>query len=154
MVYEIAAHSFDPESYRPLLNAYPGTGDFIRRSALLGQTAPPIEQARLLHKTLAFLARAYLPLLALTLVISATCLRTDCRKRLGRLAILTVLVFAYNAAACLEVAIIQVFDGPRYSTVQFCFTLFAEFLALRLVLEGVLQLTRWGRPIQTSTPGE
>jgi hypothetical protein len=154
LVYEIGAHSFDPESYRPVLNAYPGAVEFIRRSALLGQTASPIEQARLLHKTLAFLARAYLPLLALTLVIAATCLQTDWRKRLGRLAILTVLVFAYNAAACLEVAIIQVFDGPRYSTVQFCFTLFAEFLALRLVLEGVLQLIRWGRPIQTSTPGE
>jgi hypothetical protein len=154
IVYEIGAHSFDPESYREVLNGYPGTIEFIQRSALLGETAPPIEQPRLIRKVVAFLARAYLPLFALALVISATCLWTDCRKRLGPLAAVTLLVFAYNAAACLEVAIMQVFDGPRYSTVQFCFTVFAEFLALRLVLEGVLQLIRWGRPIQTSAPGE
>jgi len=33
-------------------------------------------------------------------------------------------------------------------------TVRAEFLALRLLLEVVLQLIRWGRPIQTSAPGE
>ena len=154
IVYKIGAHSFDHESYREVLNAYPPGLELIRRSAVLGETAPPIEQSRLLRPTVAFLAGAYLPLLALTLVISAACLRTDFRKRIGRLAAMTLLVFAYNAAACLEVAIMQVFDGPRYSTVQFCFTVLAEFLALRLVLEGLIQLSRWGWPIQTSTPGE
>lgn len=154
LVYEIGAHSFDPELYREVLSGCPGALEFIRRSAALGETAAPIEQPRAIRMTVAFLARAYLPLLALTLVISAACLRTEFRKRAGPLAAVTLLVFAYNAAACLEVAIMQVFDGPRYSTVQFCFTILAEFLALRLVLEGVLQLIRWGRPIQTSTPGE
>jgi hypothetical protein len=90
--------------------------------------------------TVAFLARAYLPLVALTLVISAACLRTDFRKRIGCLVAVTLLVFAYNAAACLEVAIMQVFDGPRYSTVQFCFTLLAEFLALRLLVEVLFSI--------------
>ena len=154
IVYEISAHSFDRESYREVLSAYPGTLDFIRRSASLGETAPPVQQARLIHKLVVFLARSYLTLLGLTFVIAAACFRTDFRKTLGALAALTLLVFAYNAAACLEVAIMQVFDGPRYSTVQFCFTVFAEFLALRLVLEGLFQLVRWGRPIQTSAPGE
>jgi hypothetical protein len=154
LLYKIGAHSFDHQSYREVFNAYPPALELIGRSAVLGETAPPIEQNRLLRWTIAFLASAYLPLLALTLVISAASLRTDLRKKMGWLAGVTLLVFVYNAAACLEVAILQVFDGPRYSTVQFCVTLFAEFLALRLVLEGVLHLIRWGRPIHTSTPGE
>lgn len=154
IVYRNGAGSFEYESYREVLSAYPGGLELIRRSAVLGETAPTIEQNRLTRMTIAFLARAYLPLLALTLLISAISLRADFRKTTGPLAALTLLVFAYNAAACLEVAIIETFDGPRYSTVQFCFTIIAEFLALRLVLEGLLQLIRWGRPIQTSAPGE
>jgi hypothetical protein len=137
-VYEVGAHSFAPEQYREVLNAYPAALEFIRRSALLGETAPPVEQRRIIQKIVVFLARAYLPLLALTVVISLACLRREVRKKIGPLLVLTLLVFAYNAAASLEVAIMQVFDGPRYSTVQFCFTVFAEFLALRLVAEALL----------------
>jgi hypothetical protein len=154
IVYEISAHSFDPEPYREVLSAYPAAVDFIRRSALLAETAPPIEQGRLVRVPIVFLSGAYLPLLGITLVAAAACVRRDFRKRAGWLVALTLLAFAYNAAACLEVAIMQVFDGPRYSTVQFSFTVLAEFLALRLVLEALLQLIRWGRPIQTSAPGE
>ena len=128
--------------------------NMVEVAALLGETAPPIEQGRVIRLPIVFLAGAYLVLLGITLVIVAACFRRDFRKRLGWLAALTLLAFAYNAAACLEVAIMQVFDGPRYSTVQFSFTLVAEFLALRLALEGLLQLIRWGRPIQTSAPGE
>jgi hypothetical protein len=80
---------------------------------------------------------AYLPLLGITLATAAACFRRDFRKRVGWLTGVTLLAFAYNAAACLEVAIIATFDGPRYSTVQFCCTVLAEFLALRLLLESV-----------------
>jgi hypothetical protein len=154
IVYKIAALSFENDAMRPVLAGYPPAVESIRRSALLGQTAPLIQQNRLMRKALSFLARAFLPLLALTLVVSGTCVKARLRKSMGWLATLTLLVFAYHFAACFEVAIIQVFDGPRYSTVLFCFTLLAEFLALRLVLEALLHLIRWGRPIQTSAPGE
>jgi hypothetical protein len=154
IVYRIGAASFDHQSMREVLNAYPPGLELIRRSALLGEATPPIEQSRLVRITVVGLAYAYLPLLALTLVMSAICFRIEVRKTMGRLTALSLFVFAYNFAACLEVAIIQVFDGPRYSTVQFCFTLLAEFLALRLLVEGLLRLVRWGRPIHTSTPGE
>lgn len=154
IVYKIAALSFDNDAMRPVLAGYPPAVELIRRSALLGEKAPLIQQNRLMRKALSFLARAFLPLLALTLVLSATCVRARVRKSMGWLAALTLLAFAYHFAAVFEVAIIQVFDGPRYSTVLFCFTLLAEFLALRLVLEALLYLIRWGRPIQTSAPGE
>ena len=153
-VYKVAAASFDLDSYREHLNAYPPARDWLPRLPQLAETAPPIEQGRLIRRPIAFLAGAYLPFLGLTLATVVGCLRREFRKRVGWLAAVTLLVFAYNFGACLEVAIIATFDGPRYSTVLFCTTVLAEFLALRLVLEVLLQSIRWGRPIQTSTPGE
>jgi hypothetical protein len=152
--YEVGAGSFGHDLYRETLNAYPPALEMIKRSAYLAEAAPPIEQGRLIRLPIVFLAAAYLPLLVLTLLTAVGCVRRDFRKAVGWLTFLALFVFAYNAAACLEVAIIATFDGPRYSMVQFCCTLLAEFLALRLLLEIVVQLIRWGRPIQTSTPGE
>lgn len=138
VLYKISAGSFDYESYREVLRLYPHGFDLIERSAMLGDAAPGIEQGRLIRMPVAFLAGAYLPLLALTLAIAALSLRSEFRQLTGPLAILTLCVFAYNAAACLEVAIIHSLDMPRYSTVQFCFTVLAEFLAIRLVVEAGL----------------
>ena len=76
------------------------------------------------------------------------------RARFGWLASLTLFLFSYNAAACLEVAIVNSLDVWRYCTVQFYFTLLAEVLAVWLGLETLVHWIRWGRPIQTSTPGE
>ncbi|HEX8897069.1 MAG TPA: hypothetical protein VF751_00100 [Chthoniobacterales bacterium] len=136
------------------MREHPAALEFIRRCAVLGETAAPIEQGRLIRIPVVVLAGAYLSLLVATLATSIGLLRADFRKTVGPLVILTLLVFGYNAAAALEIAILHVFDGPRYSTIQFCFTVFAEFLALRLLLEVLGHLIRWGRPIQTSTPGE
>jgi hypothetical protein len=140
IVYKISAGSFNHDVYREGVREHPAALEFIRRSTVLGETAAPIEQPRLIRITVAFLAGAYLVLLALTLALSAASLRANFRKTIGPLVALTLLVFAYNAAASLEVAILQVFDGPRYSTVQFCFTLLAEFLALRLLVEAALAI--------------
>jgi hypothetical protein len=145
-VYEIGATSFDLDSYREYLNAYPPARTWLPRSAYLAETAPSIEQGRVIRLPIVFLSGAYLPLLGLTLMAAVGCVRRDFRKRVGWLVALTLLVFAYNAAACLEVAIVASFDGPRYSTVQFCCTLLAEFLALRLLLEVLFQLIRWAAP--------
>jgi hypothetical protein len=62
------------------------------------------------------------------------------RKSFGWLAALTWFVFSYNAAACLEVAIINSLEIPRYLTVQFFFTLVAELLAAGLLLQTLGQL--------------
>ena len=115
----------------------------------------PLEQRKLLRRTLTFMARADLPSLAITAILAGvTLFRRDYRRRLGWLAVLTLFVFSYNVAACLEVAVIDSLQFPRYSTVQFTICLFAEFLACWLFLESVLPPIWWGRPIQTSAPGE
>jgi len=134
-VYKLGTASFDLDSYREHLSAYPPAREWLPRSALLAEAAPPIEQGRVIRLPIVFLAAAYLPLLGVTLIAAVGCLQRDFRKRFGWLVTLTLLVFAYNAGGCLEVAIIATFDGPRYSTVLFCCTVLAEFLALRLLVE-------------------
>jgi hypothetical protein len=81
-------------------------------------------------------------------------LRRDYREQMGWLALITLFVFSYNAAVCLETAILHSLDVPRYVTIQFYFTVLAEFLALRVLFEAVAYRIRCGRPIQTSAPGE
>jgi len=137
-VYKVGTTSFDLDSYREHLNAYPPAPEWLRRSAYLAEAASPIEQGRVIRLPIVFLSVAYLPLLGITLLIALACLQRGFRSRVGWLTALTLLAFAYNAAACLEVAVIATFDGPRYSTVQFCCTVLAEFLALRLILESVV----------------
>ena len=154
VLYKVGAGSFDPDSYRETLNAYRPAREMIGRSAALADAALPIEQGRVIRLPIVFLAAAYLPLLALTILAALGCLQRDFRKAAGWLTAVTLFVFAYNAAACLEVAITHAFDVPRYSTIQFCCTILAEFLTLRLLLDTFVQLIRWGRPIHTSTPGE
>lgn len=105
--------------------------------------------------TLDFLAGKYLPLLAITFILAvASLFWRDYRRSHGWPLALTLFVFLYNGAACLEVAIIHSLENPRYTTVQMFFTLLAEFLAAWLVLEFLFSRIRWGRPIQTSAPGE
>jgi hypothetical protein len=144
-VYIVGTRSFDHPSYRDVVNAYPPVLELIRRSAALAENAAPIEQSRVIRLAVVFLAAAYMPLLALTFVIAMGCLRGDFRNRVGWLAGLTLFVFAYNAAACLEVAIVHTFDIPRYLTVQFSLTMLAEFLALRLLLESVFAVYAFRR---------
>jgi hypothetical protein len=153
-VYKAGTASFDLDSYLEHLNAYPPAREWLPRAASLAEGAPPIEQGRFVRLPILFLAGANIWLVGLTLVTAVACLQRDFRKRVGRLTALTLFAFAYNAAGCLEVAIIASFDGPRYSTVLFCSTVLAAFLALRLLFEVVIQSMRWGRPIQTSAPGE
>jgi hypothetical protein len=134
--FSILSHS----SYSEAWKAYQPAVEFLRRSESMAQRARAIEQRRVVRMALAFLARAYLPLLGVSLVLAAaTLFRRDYRKRLGWLVALTLFVFLYNAAACLEQAIINSLGVPRCSTVQFFCTLLAEFLAAWLLMETALR---------------
>lgn len=153
--YRVGVSSLDRGTYPELWKRFPAAVQFMSRVQSLAAQAPPIEQRRALRRCLTVLARTYLPLLAIAVVVPLVLVfRRDYRRRLVGLAGLTLFVFSYNAAACLEVAVLHSLDVPRYSTVQFAFTLFAECLAFWLLLESVLPPMRWGRPIQTSAPGE
>jgi hypothetical protein len=138
--YQLGIVSLNKHTYPDVWKRYPPAVEFMSRAESLAQNAPPIVQPRALRRALAFLARAYLPLLVICLVVAAAVfLRRNFRQRLGWLAALTLFVFSYNVAASLEVAIVNTLEVPRYSTVQISFTLLAEFLAAWLLFEFLFQ---------------
>jgi hypothetical protein len=153
--YRQSVASLDRSSQPKVWNNYQAAAELLQRSAALPDRAPVIEQNKFVRRTVVFLSAAYLPLLSASVALAIVLmLRPDYRKQLGWLALITLFVFSYNAAVCLETAILHSLDVPRYVTIQFYFTVLAEFLAIRFLFEGVAYWIRWGRPIQTSAPGE
>lgn len=138
--YQQGVASLNESVYREVWQKYPPAVEFMSRTESLAPDAAPIMQRRVLRRVLTFLARAYLPLLFITLILAvAAFFRGHLRRRAGWLAALTLFVFSYNAAACLEVAILHSLEVPRYTWVQMSFTLLAEFLAIWLLLEFLFQ---------------
>jgi hypothetical protein len=137
--YKRSVTSLSSEPYRKVWTAYPPALDFMSRTELLAHSAPVVEQPAYIRRPLAMLAATYLPLLLIALALSvAVLLHERSRRRLGWLASAVVFAYSYNAANCLEVAIVQSLDNPRYITVQMYFTIFAQFLAILLILEVLL----------------
>src|SRR5438067_4001225 len=137
--YRLGFSSLGHSSFSDVWEAYSPAVEYMRRAEALAQRAPAIEQRKVVRMALTFLAGAYLPLFASTLALAATTLfRRDYRRRIGWLVALTLFVFLYNATACLEVAIINSLEVPRYSTVQMFFTLLAQFFATLLLCETVV----------------
>jgi hypothetical protein len=115
---------------------YPPAEALAQRTAAMAEPAPAIEQSKFVRRIVVFLAVAYLPLLGISIALAIVA--WIARQHGGRLrwfAALTLFVFAYNAAACFETAVLHSLYIPRYGTIQFYFTVLAEFLALRLLLE-------------------
>jgi hypothetical protein len=118
---------------------YPPAVDFMARTELLARGAPIVEQPAYIRRSLGVLAITYRPLMLIALALSAVVfLRRGIRRQLGWLAALVVFAYSYNAANCLEVAIVHSLDNPRYLTVQVFFTILAQFLAILLIIEVLL----------------
>jgi hypothetical protein len=153
--YRQSVASLDRSSQPKVWNDYRPAVEMLQRSAALPARAPVIEQNKFVRRTVVFLSAAYLPLLCTTVALAIVLmLRPDYRKQIGWVALMTLFFFSYNAPVCLETAILHSLDVPRYVTIQFYITVLAEFLAIRLLCETVAYWIRWGRPIQTSAPGE
>jgi hypothetical protein len=119
---------------------YPPAVQFMARIELLARSAPVIRQPVPFRMTLSLLSGIYRPLLWGAVALSAVVLfQQRYRRRVGWLAALVLFVYSYNAASCLEVAILNSLEVRRYVTVQVFFTIFAQFLALWLLLEIILE---------------
>jgi hypothetical protein len=139
--YDRSVTSLDKEPYRKIWIAYPPAAYFMNRTRLLAVSAPVVHQRGYIRKPLFVLAVTYLPLLLIAFSLSAgVLLRGKWRKHLRWLAALVMLAYLYNAAACLEVAVIHELDDRRYVTVQMFLTLLAQFFALWFVLEFALEM--------------
>jgi hypothetical protein len=139
--YDRSRASLDVQTYRNVWTAYQPAVDFMGRTELLARSAPVVQQPVYMRKTLFKLARTYLALLIIALGLSgAVLLHKPLQRRLGWLAALVLLGYLYNAAACLEVAVIHSLDDRRYITVQMFLTLLAQFFALWFILEFALEI--------------
>ena len=142
-VYERAATSLDSEDYRKIARSLPALTDFMQRTKSLAENAPAIKQQGLLRHVLADLAVSYLSVLLLALILSTIIFWKQARwRRLRWLAALVLFGSAYNAASCLEVAIVNSLEVHRYITVQMYATLLTQFLAFWLILEFALDITQ------------
>jgi hypothetical protein len=139
--YSQGAAILNLQPYPELWMTYPPAVEYVGRTELLGGSAPIIRQPLPLRMTLSFLAGLYRPLFFGVLALSVVVLfRQRYRKRLGWLAALVLFVYSYNAAACLEVAILNSLEVRRYVTVQVFFTILAQLFALRLLSEMALEM--------------
>jgi hypothetical protein len=147
-VYERAVTSLDSEDYRKIARSLPALADFIQRTKSLAENAPATKQQRLLREALADLAVSYMSLLVLALILSAIIFWKQARwRRLRWLAALVLFGSAYNAASCLEVAIVNSLEVHRYITVQMYATLLTQFLALWLIFEFALDIAQPKRAV-------
>jgi hypothetical protein len=141
--YGVSVTSLGSKSRNQIWAAYPPAVDFIRRAELLARSAPVAVQSAYIRKPLGILAATYLPLLLIALALSALVLsRETYRKRLGYLVALVLFMYSYNLANCLEVAVIHSLQNSRYATVQMYFVILAQFLAILLILETLLDLKK------------
>jgi hypothetical protein len=145
-VYQRAIEHVDSERYHTFAQSLPAFADFLQWTKSLAQNAPTTKQAGLLREALSDLAASYLPLVLLTLILSAIIFWRQSRwRRLRWLAVLVLFGCAYNAASCLEVAIVNSLEVYRYITVQMYATLLTQLLALWLTLEFALDIRQHRR---------
>ncbi len=153
-VYERAIERLDSGRYRTFAASFLAFADFMQRTKSLAQNAPATKQPGLLREVLSDLAASYLPLVLLTLILSAIIFWRQPRWRhLRWLAALVLFGCAYNAASCLEVAAVNSLEVYRYITVQMYSTLLTQLLALWLIIEFALEITsRWRRTARDGLP--
>jgi hypothetical protein len=151
--YRHGANILGLQSHRELWTAYPPAVEFVGRTELLAQNAPVILQPAPLRMALSFLAGIYRPLLWVAIALSAIVIfQPRHRKRLRWLTALVLFLYLYNAAGCLEVAILNSLEVRRYLTMQVFFTLFAQLFGLWLFGEVALEkrVRDTGAAVQTS----
>jgi hypothetical protein len=139
--YADGATVLEMEPYPKLWSAYPAAVEFMSRTELLGRRTLAIRQTFPLRMTLSFLSGVYRPLLWVAVALSVLILCGQrYRSRLGWLAALVLFLYSYNAAACLEVAVLNSLEVRRYLTVQVFFVIGAELFALWLLCETALEM--------------
>jgi hypothetical protein len=139
--YESSVASLSDPTYRKVWTAYPPAVDFMTRTQELAQRALRFQQPFIIPVVVYLIAISYSIWLVAALVL-AVIVAIDFGRwgRLRFIAALAVFGFSFNAACCLEVAIVYSLEIRRYSTVQLYSTLFAQLLGWWFILEFVLQM--------------
>jgi len=145
--YQQSVLSLGDPICRKVWTAYPAAVDFMTRTQELGRRELRFQQPLLLPiiPMLVLLASiTYSTLLIVAFVLAGFVAPISAPfGRLRAVASLAVFAFLFNAAYCLEVAVISSLDISRYRTVQMYSTLVAQLLGLWFVLEFVSEM--WER---------
>jgi hypothetical protein len=145
--YQQSVLSLGDPICRKVWTAYPAAVDFMTRTQELGRRELRFQQPLLLPiiPMLVLLASiTYSTLLIVAFVLAGFVAPISAPfGRLRAVASLAVFAFLFNAACCLEVAVISSLDMSRYRTVQMYSTLVAQLLGLWFVLEFVSEM--WER---------
>ena len=145
--YQQSVLSLGDPICRKVWTAYPAAVDFMTRTQELGRRELRFQQPLLLPIIPMLVLPAsitYSTLLIVAFVLAGFVAPISAPfGRLRAVASLAVFAFLFNAAYCLEVAVISSLDIPRYLTVQMYSTLVAQLLGLWFVLEFVSEM--WER---------
>jgi hypothetical protein len=145
--YQQSVLSLGDPICRKVWTAYPAAVDFMTRTQELGRRELRFQQPLLLPiiPMLVLLASiTYSTLLIVAFVLAGFVAPISAPfGRLRAVASLAVFAFLFNAACCLEVAVISSLDMSRYRSVQMYSTLVAQLLGLWFVLEFVSEM--WER---------
>jgi hypothetical protein len=145
--YQLGVASLSDPMCRKVWSAYSPAVDFMTRTEELARRGLRFREPVIVPLIVFLAAISYSIWLVIALVL-ASIVATHFRQwgRLRFIAAFVVFAFSFNAACCLEVAIINSLEVRRYSTVQMFSTLFAQLLGLWFILEFVVQMCE--RPME------
>ena len=122
-------------AFRPTLLRFLPSKKYEASCASLASAHWAVSQPQSVRHCNKILRRAYLPVFCAVLLASGLLLCSQkLRFALGMLWPATLLVYSYNFGICLETAIIHSLDDARYMTIQFSFTLLAEFVGIYFLI--------------------
>jgi hypothetical protein len=122
---------------------YKPIGSLIGRTTDLAKKGLVVPERRFLRRCRFLLARTYLLAVGLWLAVCLAVLcRRRLRRRLGLMAVVVLFLFWYNFGNCIEIAVIHSLDDARYDTIQFIFTLLAQFAAFLLIAQCAFEIGR------------
>jgi hypothetical protein len=122
---------------------YEPVGSLIRRTTELAQEQLVVPEPRFLRRCRFFLAHTYLLAVGLWLAVCVAMLYNGrLRQRLGAMALVVLFLCWYNFGNCIEIAVIHTLDNLRYDTIQFIFTLLAQFAAFLLIAQCAFEIGR------------
>jgi hypothetical protein len=139
--YQLSVTSLSDPICRKVWTAYPPAVDFMTRTEELAQRTLRFRQALIIPVVVFLVGVSYSTWLVVALALAVTVATHFARwGRLRFIAATVVFAFLFNAASCLEVAVINSLDIRRYMTVQMYSTLFAQLLGLWFIVEFVVQM--------------
>jgi len=141
-------------AFRHTLLRFPPIKKYEASCASLVSANWAVSQPRSIRLCNRVLARGYISVFGAVLFASGLLLCSQkLRSAVGMLWPATLFIYSYDIATCLETAIVHSLHNPRYLTVQFSFTLLAEFVGTYLLL-GIFFAKRLSHEIMTVYRGK